>query len=68
MNKDQVKGEIKEVAGKLQEKVGQVIGSTDQQIKGLAKQGEGKTQKAVGDVKEVIQETVKDVKKDVAPK
>jgi uncharacterized protein YjbJ (UPF0337 family) len=34
MNKDQVKGEMKEVAGKVQEKAGQVIGSTDQQIRG----------------------------------
>ena len=68
MNKDQVKGGIKEVVSKVQEKAGQVIGSTDQQIKGLAKQDEGMGQKAVGDVKEIIKETVKDVKKDVVPK
>ena len=34
MNKNQVKGTLKEVAGKVQEKTGQVIGSTEQQIKG----------------------------------
>ena len=68
MNKDQVKGGIKEVVSKVQEKAGQVIGSNDQQIKGLAKQDEGMAQKAVGDVKEIIKETVKDVKKDVVPK
>jgi len=28
MNKDQVKGTIKDAAGKVQEKTGQVIGST----------------------------------------
>ena len=51
MNKDQVKGAIKDAAGKVQEKTGQVIGSTKQELKGIAKQVEGKTQKVVGDVK-----------------
>lgn len=56
MNKDQVKGSIKDVAGKVQEKTGAVIGSTEQQVKGIAKQVEGKTQKAVGDVKEGLKD------------
>ena len=54
MNKDQVKGAVKDVAGKVQQKTGEAIGSTSQQAKGLAKQGEGKVQKNVGDVKEVL--------------
>lgn len=52
MNSDQIKGSIKDVAGKAQRKVGEAIGSTEQQVKGAAKQVEGKAQKAVGDVKE----------------
>ena len=56
MNKDQVKGAIKDAAGKVQEKTGEVIGSTEQQLKGLHKQAEGKTQKAVGDIKEVLKD------------
>jgi len=56
MNKDQVKGAIKNAAGKVQEKTGEVIGSTEQQLKGLHKQAEGKTQKAVGDIKEVLKD------------
>jgi uncharacterized protein YjbJ (UPF0337 family) len=56
MNKDQVKGSIKDVAGKVQETTGQLIGSTEQQLKGIKKQVEGKTQKAVGDVKEVLKD------------
>jgi uncharacterized protein YjbJ (UPF0337 family) len=56
MNKDQVKGALKDAAGKVQEKTGAVIGSTDQQVKGIAKQVEGKTQKAVGDVKKVLKD------------
>ena len=54
MNKDQVKGAIKEAAGKVQEKTGQVIGSKTQQAKGLAREAEGKAQKAAGDVKDAI--------------
>jgi len=36
LNKNQVKGENKVVAGRVQEKAGQATGSTDQQVKGLA--------------------------------
>lgn len=54
MNKDQVKGAIKDAAGKVQEKAGEAIGSTEQQDKGLVKQAEGQLQKAYGDVKEVL--------------
>lgn len=52
MNKDQVKGAIKEAAGKVQTKAGEAMGSNKQQAKGMAKQAEGKAQKAVGNVKE----------------
>jgi len=52
MNRDQVKGTAKDVAGKVQRKVGEVTGSTDQQIKGAAKQVEGKMQRGAGDVEQ----------------
>ncbi len=54
MNKDQVKGAVKDAAGKVQEKAGEAVGSEKQQGKGLLKQGEGKVQKAYGDVKEIL--------------
>ena len=38
----------------MQEKAGEVTGSTTQQAKGLAKEVEGKTQKKVGDAKEIL--------------
>jgi uncharacterized protein YjbJ (UPF0337 family) len=57
MNKDQVKGSVKDAAGKVQEKTGEAIGSTEQQAKGLAKQVEGKVQKNVGDAKEVLKDS-----------
>lgn len=54
MNKDQIKGTLKETAGKLQQTAGEVVGSEVQQAKGLAKQAEGKLQKEAGNVKENI--------------
>jgi uncharacterized protein YjbJ (UPF0337 family) len=60
MNKDQIKGKAKEVGGKIQEKAGEVVGSSKQQAEGLANQAEGKMQKKVGDVKEAVKDTAKD--------
>ncbi|MBL0010072.1 MAG: CsbD family protein [Nitrosomonas sp.] len=54
MNKDQVKGEAKDIAGKIQEEAGKLVGSKEQQAKGLEKQVEGKIQKGVGDLKETV--------------
>ena len=51
MNKDQVKGVSKHIAGKVQEKAGKLIGSRKHQAKGLGKQAAGKVQKGVGDIK-----------------
>ena len=48
MNKDQVKGAVKEVAGKVPAKTGEIVGSTNQQVKELVKEAEGKMQKNVG--------------------
>ncbi|MEO8296892.1 MAG: CsbD family protein [Burkholderiales bacterium] len=56
MNKDQVKGAVKDAAGKVQEKTGDLINSPEQQLKGMAKQVEGKTQKKVGDMKEAVKD------------
>lgn len=59
MNKDQVKGTVKVAAGKVQQKVGEVVGNEDQQAKGLEKQIEGNVQKTVGNVKEKIKDATK---------
>jgi uncharacterized protein YjbJ (UPF0337 family) len=59
VNKDQVKGAIKDVAGKVQEKAGEIVGSNEQQAKGIAKQVEGKAQKGLGDAKETIKDATK---------
>jgi len=59
MNKDQVKGVAKNVAGKVQEEAGKLVGSKEQQIKGISKQISGKAQESVGNVKQAV----KDIKK-----
>lgn len=54
MNKDQVKGKLKDIGGKIQEQAGKAVGSSEQQAKGLSKQVEGKVQEKYGDLKEEI--------------
>jgi uncharacterized protein YjbJ (UPF0337 family) len=54
MNRDQVKGTAKDVAGKIQRKFGEVTGNENQQIKGGAKQVEGMIQKGVGNVEDAL--------------
>lgn len=61
MNKDQVKGAVKDAAGKVQAKVGEMAGSTEHQAKGMAKQAEGKAQKRVGNAKEVLKDSAKKI-------
>lgn len=58
MNKDQVKGAVKDAAGKVQSKAGELTGNTEQQVKGMARQAEGKAQKNVGDAKEVVKDKI----------
>ena len=59
MNKDQVKGSVKDAAGKVQEKVGQSTGDRETESKGVGNQAEGKGQKIVGDVKDAVKNLTK---------
>lgn len=54
MNKDEIKGAVKDVAGKAQREVGKLTGSEKQQVKGALNQAEGKIQKGVGHVKDAL--------------
>ena len=58
MNKDQVKGRVKEAAGEVQEQAGKLVGSEEQQAKGHAREFEGKVQKNVGDAKESVKDGI----------
>ena len=59
MNKDQIEGSIKDAAGKVQQKIGEIVGNQKQQMKGVQKQIKGKTQKAIGNVKEAAKDAEK---------
>lgn len=63
MNRDQIKGTAKNVAGKVQEKVGALTGNRTQQVKGIGKQVEGQVQKGVGDVEQALDNADKKAKK-----
>ena len=59
MNKDQVKGIAKDVAGKVQEQAGKLVGNKAQQVKGLGKQISGNVEKSYGNAKEIIKDSNK---------
>lgn len=63
MNKDQIKGVAKNIAGKMQENTGKIIGSKDQEIKGQQKQIVGKMEQTMGDARDAIEKTVKEITK-----
>ncbi|HZR28538.1 MAG TPA: CsbD family protein [Terriglobales bacterium] len=56
MNKDEIKGKMKEVEGRVQQKVGEWTGSKENQVKGVGKQAEGKLQEGVGKLKDAGRE------------
>ncbi len=59
MNKDQVKGRMKEVEGKVKEVTGKVIGSQRLEDEGKIEQAVGKVQAGYGDLKKDIKDEIK---------
>ena len=59
MNRDQVKGRAKEVAGKVEKNVGRAIGNPKVEAKGLAKELSGKVQKTAGDIASDVADIVR---------
>ena len=58
MNKDQVKGALKEATGGVQKQAGKLLGNKEQEAKGHAREAEGKVQKGVGKVKENVKDGI----------
>ena len=58
MNKDQVKGRIKEAQGKVKEVAGKMVGNKDLERKGKTENTEGKVQAGYGDLKEDIKDAI----------
>lgn len=60
MNKDEVKGKMKDVVGRVERKMGKATGDMKTEARGIARQAEGKVQKIVGKVKGTIRPRKKD--------
>lgn len=61
MNRDQIKGAAKDLAGKIQQKIGELMRNESQQAKGVAKQVEGMTQKVTGNVEQWLNKARKTI-------
>jgi uncharacterized protein YjbJ (UPF0337 family) len=59
INKDQVEGRAKEVAGKAQNVIGKVVHSTAQEVKGKVHEEAGKAEAIAGDLKEKMKKATK---------
>jgi uncharacterized protein YjbJ (UPF0337 family) len=65
MNKDQVKGRVKEAKGKVKEIAGRIVGDKTMENKGKLQNATGQAQSAYGDAKEDIKDTISSAKKDI---
>ena len=59
INKDQVKGRVKEVEGKIKEVAGKLVGNEKLEEEGKIQKTIGEAQAAVGDLKEDVKDAVK---------
>jgi uncharacterized protein YjbJ (UPF0337 family) len=59
INKDQVQGRADEVKGAIKETAGKVVGNPSLQVKGNIEKNLGKVQAKVGDVTEDLKESSK---------
>jgi uncharacterized protein YjbJ (UPF0337 family) len=64
MDKDEIKGKAKDVAGRMERQVGEWTGDKDAQAEGAAKQVEGKVQNAWGKTKDAVRDAADKLKKD----
>jgi uncharacterized protein YjbJ (UPF0337 family) len=59
MNKDQVKGRVKEAEGKIKEVAGKLVGNESMEAKGKVQKILGKAQAKFGDVKQDMKDSTK---------
>src|ERR1700722_15434861 len=59
INKDQVKGRVKEAEVKIQEVAGKAVGNSNQQMKGTIKKNVGAAQAKFGDAKSDVKDSKK---------
>ena len=54
MNKEQIKGKSKEIAGNIQKNTGKLMGNKEQEYKGHVREQSGKALKSIADLNEKI--------------
>ena len=59
INKDQIKGRIKEAEGKVKEVAGKLVGSENLEAKGKVQKDLGEAQAKFGDVKKDVKDLMK---------
>lgn len=62
MNKDNIKGKAKDIAGRVERQAGEWTGDEKSQAEGLGRQVEGKVQKAWGDLKDAGNKMKNDIR------
>jgi uncharacterized protein YjbJ (UPF0337 family) len=59
MNKDQVKGRVKQAKGKIKEVAGKLVGNESMEAKGKVEKTLGRAQAKFGDVKQDVKDATK---------
>jgi uncharacterized protein YjbJ (UPF0337 family) len=59
MNKDQIKGRVKEAKGKIKEVAGRTVGNPDLEDRGAIEKVGGTVQKNYGDLKQDVKDELK---------
>jgi uncharacterized protein YjbJ (UPF0337 family) len=62
INKDQMKGKVQDITGRVQRQAGEWTGDEQMQGEGAARQIKGKTQNVLGKVKEAGREVSEDIR------
>ena len=58
MNKDQIKGRIKEAEGKLRKDIGHATGNPEAEAEGAVQEAQGNAQKNFGDLRRKIAKVI----------
>jgi uncharacterized protein YjbJ (UPF0337 family) len=58
MNKDQIKGRVKEAKGEIKKDTGKLFGNKKLEVEGTAEKAAGKVQKRVGDLKHAVDKKI----------
>lgn len=62
MDKDEIKGKAKDIAGRVERQVGEWTGDSEKQAHGAAKQAEGKVQNTWGKVKDAAKDATSETR------